>query len=155
MRHNPLTAAAGATALAAALTLPVVGSSPDSRTWVDGPATTAAQLTSYGFAPCTAPLSRGRAVVTRSTGRVSDGAARYWTSITLTSTGDPFLLVVNRGVGQDPISRVIVRAARGITGTVGAGQTRSWGFHSRDGHVVASVAGVDQATGRIFNIAGC
>jgi hypothetical protein len=98
---------------------------------------------------CSAPLSYGRATVTRTTGKI--GNRRYWTSIHLGTTGNRYKLVTDRfhGLGT---KGTIIRRARGVTGIVTyAG--RSWGGHSRTPNIVAIVNGVDQVTGRIIQIA--
>jgi hypothetical protein len=97
---------------------------------------------------CSAPLSYGRAIVTRTTGRI--GPRRYWTSIHLDSTGDRYRLVTDRfhGLGT---KGTIIRRARGVTGDVTTGG-RSWGGTSRTSRIVAIVNGVDQRTGRIVRV---
>lgn len=140
--HPPRSAfaAAGAAALIVGLTLAA-----------PGPAHAAVGPSAGG--PCRAPLSSGEAVITRDTRWIGNGERRYWTVVTLTTTGDQYRLVVNRGVGSDPISGVVNRVQRGITGNIDA--ARSYGFSSRTKTVVAHVAGVDTITGRIFRIASC
>lgn len=96
---------------------------------------------------CTAPLTYGSAVVTRTTGSI--GGGRHWTSITLGTDGDGYRLVWNRGYGYGTKGSLTVRA-RGIVGEVHG--TRSWGFVSRTGETLASVGGVDVNTGRYFEI---
>lgn len=105
----------------------------------------------FGSGPCSAPLTYGQAVVIRTTGRVNvSEERRYYTSVILRSTGDQYRLVVDRGVGRDPISGIVNRVQHGATGSVNA--PVSWGFYSRTGSVAAHVAGVDENTGRIFQV---
>jgi hypothetical protein len=133
-----LAAAAGITAAAALAATPASAAAPASARGVPGV---------YSGRSCSAPLSYGHALVTRQTGYV--GAGRYWTSMTMVSTGDEFRLVTDRleGIGS---RGTMIRRARGITGTVNT--SRSWGAHSRTPNMRAVVRGVDKITGKYFAI---
>lgn len=138
-------AALVAVAVGAALALITGLTSPPAHAATAAPATVSVGPS----APtCRAALTYGEVRVTRTTGRIGNGERRYWTSVTLATTGDEFRLVVNRVVGRDPISGVVNRVQRGIGGDVNA--PRSWGASSRTSSVVLHVAGIDINTGRIF-----
>lgn len=94
---------------------------------------------------CTGALTRGALAVTRTTG--TTGPGRAWTSVTITSTGDPAILVTDRGHAPN-------RVARGASGVVTG--TRSWGFSTRHpAGVSVTVAYVDGRTGRPGTVHHC
>lgn len=119
-----------------------------SRTWVPPARADAASSGQIvRAATCHAALSSGSAYVSRTTAQLAH--RWYVTSVVLSSTGDPYALVVDRVMGYDANGNVM-RRARGITGVVAG--TRSWSFHSRTPDLAAHIAGVDQDTGAIVRV---